>query len=560
MTSTASWLSVASTLAATLAGCPDLPKPCDGESRCPSVELGCVDGVCVPVPVIVDVDSDGAARDIAFEPAFDPAGVPRGARPAIHRLRHTLVVRGRQLDDVDEAVLDDDDARFSLTVLEATGGSMRLALPEALVPGLFTLTLVSAAGVAAAEVFVLQGEPGPSPAFRSAAAAAVDCASGGQRLFFGADDDGDGVLDADEEDGATLVCNGDDVLTCVQGRCTLPRDLAITGSLEVGGAAVVGGSLDVGGALGVDGDAVFGGLLAVPDLAAERATVDGLAVAARLTDTVTVTATTEAELRQRLDDMNGVAIAPGALFIIELPVTVLALTAPIFIEHPDGGRLHILGKPPLGNSRTTVVCPAAGCFFVGADGLGFMNDIDIAGAGVVAAPGSIGLQVTAGRADLGANMLLRDLAVGLFAADGAFLNVGAGTLVTTCGTAYFAFGNSVIGAAGTQALNNSATGYLAQFQSTIVANDALAQGNQRGFLAVHGGLIFATGATLTQNQIEGVLASEASYAACVSCVVTGNHTVVTVASDATAVGNSLVTVGGSVGTTVADATSTVTVQ
>lgn len=49
-----------------------------------------------------------------------------------------------------------------------------------------------------------------------------NCASGGQRVDHGADDDGDGVLDAGEIDGTSYVCDGSDGLQSLIATTTLP--------------------------------------------------------------------------------------------------------------------------------------------------------------------------------------------------------------------------------------------------------------------------------------------------------------------------------------------------
>ncbi|MDP2343471.1 MAG: hypothetical protein Q8O67_21105 [Deltaproteobacteria bacterium] len=305
-------------VSALLAGCPELPSPCVGAADCPPFSA-CVEGACFAQPVIADVDGDGSGLPVT--------GVGPG-RAGAHRLQRALVVRGIAFDVVDavtllaaDALATCGDAACKLTVLEQDGALMRVALPENLAPGLFTLVLASAGGAAAAEVFLLQGEPGPLPVFREVEAAIIDCPNGGRRLFFGVDVDGDGFLAVPEERGFTIVCNGgqgvqgppgadglkgadgatgppgangidgingingingidgidgqDGVdgrngeLDCDDDVCILPQLLVTGGDIDVGGslfvqeALDVGGRADVGAALDVFGPVTHGGPLTV---------------------------------------------------------------------------------------------------------------------------------------------------------------------------------------------------------------------------------------------------------------------------------------------------------
>ena len=54
------------------------------------------------------------------------------------------------------------------------------------------------------------GDGGESLVTTTPEPAGANCANGGQRIDHGVDDDGDGVLDVEEIDGTTYVCNGDD--------------------------------------------------------------------------------------------------------------------------------------------------------------------------------------------------------------------------------------------------------------------------------------------------------------------------------------------------------------
>jgi hypothetical protein len=528
-------------------------------------------------------------------------------------------------------------------VLDQDGAFMRIALPENLAPGLFTLVLASAGGAAAAEVFLLQGEPGPLPAFREVEAAIVDCPNGGRRLFFGIDVDGNGFLDPLEERGVTIVCNGgagiqgppgpngldgppgptgqngvdgingingtdgingtngtdgidgingingtngangrngvdgqNGELDCDDTVCILPQLLVTGGDIDVGGSLFVQSSLEVGGrtdvrgALGVLGPVALAGPLSVSstilgggdlDIAGNfvvdgTASAQGRPVPTSLATSINVDVTTELELRQALDALDGIIVPQGTTYAVRLAVQAMALASPVLVSRADGLRIQIVGLPPVG-PRTVLVCPL-GCFQIEDGGLGLLNNVDLQGPGTSAA---VGVAVTGSRATIGPNTVVRAFNQGLLATSSGLLTAQNGVIVDGCAIGYIAFGNSVINAPGTFASNNVVAGYFVQFQSTIVATGARATNNFRGVFAVNGGLVQCDQMLVVGSSAEGMLVAEDSYAVCgAACDLRGNNVAELIIAnriDVRATGNSRVALSTCPALINADATSQV---
>ena len=164
-------LLLAASLALAGSGCPDFPDP---------------PGDCAPT--ITGIDGDGTER-----PVVDAAGASTDlldAQNAPHRFQAGWVVSGTCLDSLTDATLDPSDEGDPLTLeIEPGGTSVQrsLLLPASLYAGAFILTLTSPYGLAQAQTYVLQGEPG------------IACWDTNQN---GVDDDldvnGDGVLDVQD--------------------------------------------------------------------------------------------------------------------------------------------------------------------------------------------------------------------------------------------------------------------------------------------------------------------------------------------------------------------------
>jgi len=179
----------------------------------------------VSPPTITAIDGDGDAR------AVTDAAVVDGAVPATRRLRTRLVVSGEGLVDVTAAHIEQNGDIIPLEVLPMTSANNRpFRLPAGIVAGALTLVLTASAGEARAQVFLLQGEPGPTgpagPAGPAgpegpagpAGADGVDvlsddidadtatCVFGGTVVRFGRDEDGDGVLDDEEVEASQERC------------------------------------------------------------------------------------------------------------------------------------------------------------------------------------------------------------------------------------------------------------------------------------------------------------------------------------------------------------------
>ena len=222
-----------------------------------------------PPPKISDIEGDGTQAGIV-----DTGGVLDGVRDRVdaeHRFRDAWIVTGEHLDTIEECRLegigngapsftDDDGLRF-----EEGGSDMRrnLLLPATLVAGLYTLTITGPGGQASAQVYVLQGEkgepgdigppgtagtdglPGHSSMIRVLdETAGANCPAGGKKIETGIDEDGDGVLDTSEVDTTGYICHGqegpqgDSMLDCIGGTCTLDQSLAVNGDIVASNLSV----------------------------------------------------------------------------------------------------------------------------------------------------------------------------------------------------------------------------------------------------------------------------------------------------------------------------------
>ena len=130
--------------------------PCEGEDAGTPITEG--------TPVILSIDGDGT--QLPPNPQSD-IPLPEQTQEALHRLREHLIVQGENLDTVVEATLahHDSDLQFStadtLSFAEGrTAMQIKINLPQNLVTGLFTLSLVSSSTTVHADVYLLQGEPG----------------------------------------------------------------------------------------------------------------------------------------------------------------------------------------------------------------------------------------------------------------------------------------------------------------------------------------------------------------------------------------------------------------
>jgi hypothetical protein len=141
-----------------VSGCALPPGVCGSDADCPATTT-CRDGKCFVDQLalsIASIDGDGSA----LAPVIGAVDVPDGAIPAQRRLQNTLVVRGAALATVERAQLSGDSLDTDLDFI-LDGDTMRIALPANITAGLFTLTLAASSAQAQAQVFLLQGEPGP---------------------------------------------------------------------------------------------------------------------------------------------------------------------------------------------------------------------------------------------------------------------------------------------------------------------------------------------------------------------------------------------------------------
>ncbi|MCH8844906.1 MAG: hypothetical protein IID61_18260, partial [SAR324 cluster bacterium] len=102
-------------------------------------------------------------------------------------------------------------------------------------------------------VYVCNGEDGQvSLIFISGEPAGDNCAYGGERVDAGLDDNGDGVLDADEIDTTTYVCDGDPGTDGAPGNAAPVADAGIDQQIITGQAVTLNGSASTD----ADGDAL----------------------------------------------------------------------------------------------------------------------------------------------------------------------------------------------------------------------------------------------------------------------------------------------------------------
>ncbi len=445
---------------------------------------------------IVSVDGDGSATPVVGAPA-GLAGVAADHRVA-RRLR--VVVAGKdggRPPTIDEAFFVDGDDRVSADVQDAGGnredGVVFVSLPAALpLRSVLTLTLVAGAARADAQVFFLQGEPGPpGPRGEDGAPAlvaedAVDdvaCPFGGRTLRFGTDADGDGVLGPDETTVRRLDCD-----VVVQGARTL----------------------------------------AVAD---------------------------EAALRAALRALSAVRLAPGSEVTLQLAAGALPFADTLVVDHVDGERILLAGAPTTtGSPATTLVFPAGRDGVVVTGGLRLRQlaidspDIDdqqrpvLAGVGLQVRDGGFvvveadeavvvrgfdfGVDVVAGgvlvvREGSAGNAVARPLQV-VGNDNGASVSAG-GVLFATALLARDNRGAGVV-ATGGQAfvraahlVGNPVAGVLAQFGGYVDAIAAVVDqpaGSGAGVSAVQGGVVLCNQVTVDGGQFvvqafdEGVVSCE----------------------------------------------------
>jgi hypothetical protein len=157
---------------------------------------------------IVAIDGDGSLRPVAGALPADVEGIA-----AEHRVARRLRVSfdGTRPPDAARYVVDAE--QFPAEVEQAEDGVAYVTVPTTVPLGrVVLLTLLAGAASAEAQVFFLQGEPGPPgpagpPGPRLLVARGEECPFGGDRTRFGIDEDGDGVLAADEVDVEHNDCN-----------------------------------------------------------------------------------------------------------------------------------------------------------------------------------------------------------------------------------------------------------------------------------------------------------------------------------------------------------------
>lgn len=438
------------------------------------------DGGFVPAALLVTgVDGTGSERA--------PSGVPEELEdvvPARHRLEDALVVAGEGLREVTKVALAAtsgerryDNLRFERLVREgASDVSLRVSLPAGVRAGLYTLTLVAAAHEVQAQVYLLQGEPGPpgpagvagarGPSGVSPPAGLTrvvtlpvgdpSCARGGARALSGTDDDGDGFLDDDEVQTSADACHGDPgPFACTGGACALSADLDVEGEVSV---SALGASLPLAPQVTTPLELSVGPGGQYPDLHAA------------------------------LEALRPVRIASGGLVRLRLTAGEHVYTTSVTVNHVDGARIRIEGATA--NPVDTVIRfipaqPEHGVRVV-RSGLGGLAGLTLRYEGPSA---SNGVVVNAATADLGPNLRVQNFRVGISAYNGAvvFANGDATSHLEVSGHLYGLFAQSSTIQARAAYLQTSGVegsiGAHAVVGGTIYADDLTAIGHVHGALA-----------------------------------------------------------------------------
>jgi hypothetical protein len=507
-------------LIATLAvSCAPPQAVCSATPNCPDGDV-CRDLRCVPptAPTIATIDGDGSAR------ALDATGVdvPDGLAVS-RRTRGGIVVTGTDLDAVDACRIEQNGEGLAceLLVEEPNDGATvkRIALP-AVLPGIMTLVLSGAAGEARAQVFLLQGEPGPQgppgndgidgvdgapgvDALIDVRQAGEQCAATGTGVLVvgGQDLNRNGVLDDDEIAPQEPLCtDANGAVDCADGVCTF------TSPIDVPGITVAGRSVVTQFPAGTT-------FVNVP--------ADEETIAAAIAS---------------LDDVR---VPQGGRIRIQLAAGVHQVAAPILFTHPDGSRISITGA---GRDATTIDAPSgflilhAPLEFIDGfsiEGDGDSNGISAALGGDVVVERDVAIRgfesgviafseglVRFVPGDASGRALLEDNLVGANAADGGLQlggveirnNLVFGVRVNT-GTVRMGGGIVTGSPVGLSCVNNGvliasevdATGNDVAFEafgsSYIEASGAIVNDNDTSFSASLGSAIFAVGAVGTAPSI-----------------------------------------------------------
>jgi hypothetical protein len=366
------------------ASCSPPQAVCGGTENCPSGDV-CRSGRCVPpaAPTLATVDGDGSNTPVSPREGVD---VPEGLAVG-HRTRGTIVVTGAELDAVDACRVEQGGRGLACTLLpdepNTDGATVRrIALPNSIVPGLMTLVLAGATGEARAQLFLLQGEPGPAgegvagvDALVDVRAAGNECPATGVLVVGGQDANRNGVLD-DEEIGPSrsLCADANGAIDCAGGICTFASPIAVPGIKVAGNDVVQALSASV-----------------VVNVPADESTI--------------------AAALARFDDLR---IPSNTTVTIRIAAGTHTVSTPLVVTHPDAARIRIIGD---GRDTTTIIA-AAGFVRVEGTALGNIDGIAIQGSsdanGIVAGP--------AGRVRVGRDVLVRGYQAGLFAFTGGAID------------------------------------------------------------------------------------------------------------------------------------------
>jgi hypothetical protein len=450
---------------------------CGGTENCPTGDV-CRSGRCVPpaAPTLATVDGDGSNTPVNPREGVD---VPEGLAVG-HRTRGIIVVTGGELDALDACRVEQDGRGSPCTFLpnepDTDGATVRrIALPETIVPGLITLVLSGAAGEARAQVFLLQGEPGPAGAVGADGAPGVDslvdvrppggeCPATGILIVGGPDTNRNGVLDEDEIETSRALCaDANGAIDCAGGVCTFASPIAVPG-IKVANNDVVQ-ALSASVVVNVPGDA--------PTVAAALAR------------------------------FNGIAIPPGVAVTIRIAAGTHVEPARVRVAHPDGERISIVGA---GRQSTIIDAPSG--FLQVVTKFGRIDGMTAQGSG-----SSAGVSVDGGLSIVGGDVEIRGFENGIDAFSGTVIVEPGATIAENVIGVHAAEGH--VRLVDVEVQDNSFIGVNVDLLATIFMSFARISGSPRALRCAGGSVVLG-------ESIDVSLANNIGFEALTNCTISAS--------------------------------------
>lgn len=367
---------------------------------------------------------------------------------AVHRVAERVAVHFTGSRPLDSAVLTVAGTDFPLTLENTEVGVAHFTLPVVPLRTALTLTIAIGAQSAQAQVFFLQGEPGPPGLVVDVAADPGDCPLGGRELLMGTDGDGDGDLIGAEVRSSRIEC--DTLITSarvinISDGLSLQNALDDLDTVRIAPAGSVTLQLQAG-TLTLPGQVSFS------HVDGERILLTGPAAGATLAFP---------------DSANGLVVAGG------LRIANLTLTSPGPSRVAAG--IAVIGSGFLivdrGGVRVTVG--------------GFGEGVSARGRGIVAADG--------------AGLVVDGNGTGFVASGEGLLQVN-GSTARNNNTGYAAEYGGIIIAEDSFSSGNASFGYIASLGGTIDAVRATSTDTAvgaTGFAAAHNGFVRCTAGSST---------------------------------------------------------------